>query len=75
MPVSTATGTTLFFYTSEDDTTTEIITSGYFDTSVDTKTPLASQIKSGDVIIIADGSTTQTVCVTSVTGSVPLTVA
>ena len=64
-----------FMFTSNTDDILTIVSDGYFDGAVDTKSPLASQLKQGDIIICRGSSfDVQTVGVSSPTGTIPLTV-
>lgn len=74
-PVATTVEQNLFFYPSDEDTTLEIVASGYFNPTVDERTPRASILTRGSCIIVSDGDTTQTVVVTSEQGVLPVTVA
>jgi len=73
---ATGTGANLFMYgcnfkadgTTPWDATAAVKASGFFDDAV-------LSLNMGSVIIITDGTTTETVCVTSESGAVPVTVA
>jgi len=66
---SSATGNDVNVFTyGIGDATATVVASGYFNEAADV-------LKKGNVIIVSDGATTQTVTVTSATGATPVTVA
>lgn len=74
-PVAVVLEKQTFMYSTDEDTTAEVLTSGYFDETVDERTAKASILRQGSMIIVGGSDfTTQTVIVTSETGATPVTV-